>query len=130
MLWRVCLVEIWSYLFWHRVLLKHVSGISRCYLHGAIEWCVLWSLYVGTLIASETHAIYRPWRWRLYIPPKCWCPSAVLQGVTVYVTSFLTTCVNEISRNVLSTRWAKGRYTVYSILYTYFWTTLYFKAAP
>jgi len=43
-----------------------------------VEWCVLWSVYVGVLIDSETHVICRPWRWRLYIHSKCWCPSAVL----------------------------------------------------
>jgi hypothetical protein len=39
---------------------KHVSGIYCRYLQGGSEWCVLWSVYVGTLIASETHVICRP----------------------------------------------------------------------
>jgi hypothetical protein len=29
---------------------KHVSGIYCCYLQGGSEWCVLWSVYVGTLV--------------------------------------------------------------------------------
>ena len=78
---------------------KHVNGIYCCCLQGGSEWCKLWSVYVGMFIASETHVICRPWRWRLYIPPKLWCPSTVLQGVTVYKTGSLTTCMNEISRN-------------------------------
>jgi hypothetical protein len=79
---------------------KHVSGIYCCYLEGGSEWCVLWSVYVGTRIASETHLICRPWRWRLYIPPKCWCLSTVLQGVTVYKPRSLKTRMNETSRNL------------------------------
>ena len=39
---------------------KHVSGICCFYLQGGSEWCVLWSVYVGTLIASEKHVICRP----------------------------------------------------------------------
>jgi len=39
---------------------KHVGGIYCCYLQGGSEWCVLWSGYVDTLIASETHVICRP----------------------------------------------------------------------
>jgi hypothetical protein len=39
---------------------KHVSGIYCRYLQGGSEWCVLWSVYVGTLIVSEMHVICRP----------------------------------------------------------------------
>jgi hypothetical protein len=62
---------------------KLVSEICCCYLQGGREWCVLWWVYVGMRIASETHVICRPWRWRLYIPPKCLCPStwAAVSGV-------------------------------------------------
>jgi len=54
---------------------KHVSGICCCYLQGGSVWCVLWSVYVGMLVARKTHVICRPWRWKQRIPPKCWCPS-------------------------------------------------------
>jgi hypothetical protein len=64
MLWRVCLLEILAL----RVLTpstvesayKHVSGICCCCLKGGSECCVLWSVYVGMLIANETHVICRP----------------------------------------------------------------------
>ena len=39
---------------------SHVSGICCCYLQGGSEWCVLWSVYVGMRIASETHVISGP----------------------------------------------------------------------
>jgi hypothetical protein len=99
---RVCLLEILAL----NVLTpssaetaySRVSGIYCCYLQVASEWCVLWSVYVDTLIGSETHVICFPCRWKLYIPPKLWCPSVVLHGVTVHKTSSLTTYMNEISR--------------------------------
>ena len=39
---------------------KYVSEICSFYLQGGSEWFVLWSVYVGTLTASETHVIFRP----------------------------------------------------------------------
>jgi len=64
MLLRVCLLEILALCVLTPSTVesayKHVSGIYCCYLHGGSEWCVLWSVYVGTLIASETLVICRP----------------------------------------------------------------------
>ena len=56
---RVCLLEILvSCVLTSSTLdsaYKHVSGIHYYYLKDGIEWCVMWSLYVGMLIAKETH---------------------------------------------------------------------------
>jgi len=64
MLLRVCLLEILALCVLTpstaESAYKHVSGIYCCYLQGGSEWCVLWSVYVGMLIASETHVICRP----------------------------------------------------------------------
>jgi hypothetical protein len=103
-LFMVCLLEILALcvltLTTVDTTYRHVSGIYCCYLQGGSEWCVLWSIYVGTLIASETHLICRLWRWRLYFPPKCWCLSTELQGVTVYKPRSLKTRMNEKARNL------------------------------
>ena len=36
---------------------KHVSEICCFYLQVASKWCVLWSVYVGRLVASETQVM-------------------------------------------------------------------------
>ena len=56
---RVCLLEVLALCVLTPSSVEsaysHVSGIYCCYLRGGSEWCVLWSVYVGTLIANETH---------------------------------------------------------------------------
>ena len=63
MLLRVCLLEILVLCVLTPSSVEsaysHVSGIYCCYLQGGSERCVLWSVYVGMLIASETHKICR-----------------------------------------------------------------------
>jgi len=39
---------------------EHTSGICCFHIQGGSEWRVLWSVYVCTLIASETHVICSP----------------------------------------------------------------------
>ena len=60
---RVSLTEILAFWFLTPSCVesayKHVSGICCCFLQGGSEWCVLWSVYVGTLIASEKYVICR-----------------------------------------------------------------------
>ena len=49
----------------------------------------------------------------------------------VYFTFLLCTIIKEQLKKISNTRWVKSRYTVFSIVlmvYTYFWSTLYYPA--
>jgi hypothetical protein len=71
---------LWKCVHTHQRNMLLLSSGWKCVVFFVVRSC-------GHAYNSETHVSCIPWRWSLYVPPKCWCPSALLHGVVVYTTT-------------------------------------------